>query len=201
MAFVTLLVAGLFVWGTHVALDGADWDESDAHQWVGVRSLNSARVLGAMMAPSSDEPEEPSARPGGLLPFARPAWVQSPEQREAHERITRQVGSVEVIAIVWERIMWGTAGFLALMALLSWITRYGRLWHIVAAIAILLSTAATVVGLRMLILPEYGGMPELPPRTYWALGIIQSMYGWILLVIFALPAARQSPPKEDSLPT
>ena len=159
-----------------------------------VLTPNSARFFLMMVTPpaaaSGPRRAEPEHRPGSIGVFD-----SAPENpREVRARLERQIGWVEGIVYVWRRVMWSVAGFLELVALLVVITRRSRLLHLRAGVVILLSTVATLVGMRLLIDPDHGGMEPLAIRAHIYVAAVQSAYGVVLLIAFArrprLAAAR-----------
>ncbi len=169
---LTATVAAACVWGA---------------QWVAdyVGTMNSARVLGALMtAAIPQQPAPVRSLPNQLFGGMGATPPVTPAQRESSRQMREQLGAVEAIVYVWRRIMWGLAAVLEAVALLSAMTRRVRLWHLLAAAAILLSTAATIVGMRMLVDPRWGGMPELPVRSYVYVAAVQSAYALVLLLAF-----------------
>jgi hypothetical protein len=201
------------LWSASFALDGGDrWRLG----WDGVRTINSVRYLMIAMMPCLPPPDE-GQRPGlsGLLPLGpRPAVEPRPDpaQVAAYNQMKRQIAAVEGLTYIWERLMWGLCGLLAAVALLSWVTPWGRFWHLLAAAAIFLMTAATLAGARYLDIPDGGGFgiwplsgptyealmarlglptggglgaPNLLLHVYLIMGGIFSAYGWLLVIIFA----------------
>lgn len=213
MAFVTLAMAGVYLWCTSFVLDGGErWGLG----WEGVRRINSARALMSVMIPRAPAPEmKPRSPLRGLLPFAPgPVDEPDPAQVAAYERMKKQIIAVEGVVYIWERLMWGFCGFLAAVALLSWLTPWGRLWHLLGAGAVFLITALTLAGMRYVDIPDGGGYgiwpfsgptcaswltrlgvptggglgaPNLLPRIYFAMGAILSAYGWLLVAAFLRP--------------
>jgi hypothetical protein len=222
VAFVTLVMAGAYLWGADVALNGGQrWGLS----WEGLRRINSARAIMMTLAPPPAlRSQADGVRPafGGIFPLAivpQPAGASptdDSEQIRASHRHVREVAAVEGAAWVWQRMVWGLCGLLAVVALLSWITPWGRAWHLVAALPILLVAFLSVASLRYLEIPdgqgmalwplkpewytaltqrwgipEGGGLPPLPARTYLVFGTVMSAYGWLLIGLFARRAVPE----------
>lgn len=150
-----------------------------------VLEYNAARGLLMIMLPSGFEPP-----PAATSPQASSASDDPFDPAEANPfadpaRLAQQVAAVEVIAYVWRRVMWGVAGLLEMVALLAVIARRSRVLQLVAAAVILLSTVATLVAMRLLIDPDYGGMADLPIRWHVMVAVAQSAYGVVLLAAFA----------------
>lgn len=229
MAFVTIIVAAGYLWATDVALNSGDrW----GIEWDGLRRTNSARALLMLNLPPVPSPtESPRPRLGGLLPFG-PALRPGPtsetseitaEQREIYRRRVRETAAVEGAAYVWERAMWGLCGLLGAVAVLSWMTPWGRGWHLLGGGAILLVTLFSLACLRYLEvpegggsaiwplkpqwhaalaqrwnIPEGGGLPPLPARTYLTFSTLLSAYGWLLVGVF-LRKWKSDPPIDTAL--
>lgn len=113
------------------------------------------------------------------------AWNSPGDVFDTVDQANQKIASIEFIVYVWRRIMWGVAGVLELVALLAAITRRGRFFHLLGAGVILLSTVATMVGMRFLVNPEYGGMQPLAARWYVIAAAAQSGYGVLLLIFYA----------------
>ena len=216
MAFFTLLVAGFYLFGTDLILNGGDrWHLN----WDGIRHTNAVRAVVIHFFPLPSAQTKPDEQRRGVdiltqlgSPPPRPgsAPTLSPEQRQAYERGLRELAAVEGTAWVWERVMWALCTLLVAVALLSWVTPWGRLFHLLGAAAIIVVTFFSLACLRYLELPdsrgqslwplslqayaalmekwdlpEGGGLPPLLPRTYLALAAILSTYGWVLVGVFA----------------
>lgn len=172
-AVITAVAAGLCLWAA-----GAVGDY--------VLTMNSARMMGAMIAgPAAVETKSSGLASGQRLPFLSRPRARVAGQPAKTTQLQRQIGTAEVVVYIWRRMMWVVAGILALIALLSWFTSKARLLHLSASAVILLSTVATLMGIRYLIAPEYGGMPPLPAKSYVCVAAVQSLYGLILLAVFA----------------
>ncbi len=212
-AFITIAFAGLYLLGTHFALHGGTlWGRS----WDGVQPINSTRALVSIMMPRAAVPED-TYKPGlGGLLFGAPGpgsavAAPDPEELAAHERMKRQIAAVEVVMYGWERLMWLFCGFLAVVAVLSWVTPWGRFWHLLGALAVFVMTAVTLAGTRYIDIPDGGGFgiwplsgrtyeaimagwglptggglgaPNLGRGVYLVLGGILSAYGWVLALVF-----------------
>lgn len=97
--------------------------------------------------------------------------------------LTKQIGTTAVIAYVWKYLMYITAAILEVAAFLG-TTRHGRRAYLVAGWAILVSTVCTIVAMKLLIDPSFGGMESLARRSYVYIALIQGGYGAILLAVF-----------------
>jgi hypothetical protein len=212
MAFLSVLVAGFYFFGTDLILNGGDrWHL----EWDGLRHTNSVRAVLVTVFPLPSASSAPSPAVGLLSGFGPPPrpGVEStptPEQREAVHHGLREVAAVEGAAWLWERVMWCLCLLLLAVALLSWITPWGRVFHLLAAIAIIAVTSFSLACLRYLELPDGrgvslwplspdayaalmekwaiphgGGLPPLLPRSYLALAALISTYGWLLIGVFA----------------
>ena len=164
------------------------WAYAWAAQYISqeyVLTPNSARFLVMMLTPPTTDP--------GMAPQEAPPPFSSSAPLQARHLMERQIGAVEVIVQVWQRMMWGLTGLLALTALLAAATGWGRFFHLVAAAGILLSAIGTLVAMRLLISQSYGGMDPLPIRSHVYVGLGQSAYAWLLLLAFARrPAAERT---------
>lgn len=186
VAVLTVYVAWALYWGSSQITER-------------VQSVNSARVITALMAGSAVAAEPPTYGTGSsILPFGGPpprrAAAPDPKQLEALDRIKRQVATVEVLILVWKYLIWGLAAILAAVSLLSVATRWSRPLNLTAGGLILLSTVGTLVALRVAIDPDRGGMPPLPLRTYLAAAVVQSSYGFVLLALFWRRVAGRAQP-------
>lgn len=200
---MTLVVAGALAWGAHYWADR-------------VRYVNSYRTTAGLLAASlvasssSTHGAPTTGQAGGALPMLRfpfpppnvdtaPADARSDddaasappstENLPSVREVLRQSGYLETLVYLWERIMWGAAAVIAALAVLSLLTRWGRALHLVAAILLLLSTAVTLAVLIKLVDPLGGGLPALPLQTYLAVAVVQSAYGWLLIVVFRWKAS------------
>jgi len=164
------------------------WMCAWATPWVVEKSkvleVNSTRVF-LMMMPAGGPWAQASDRAGGTSATGEPEPSGAMTREEFHKLTNEQIPAVEVIVYVWKRVMWGVAGFLGLVALLVAITGKSRLFHLLAAVVIFVSTVATLVAMRLLIDPDYGGMEPLPVRSHVYVAAAQSAYGVVLLIAFA----------------
>ena len=96
--------------------------------------------------------------------------------------LTKQIGITAVIAYAWKYLMYLTAAILEVAAFLS-TTRHRRKAHLAAACTILISTICTIVAMKLLISPSFGGMESLAKRSYIYIALIQGGYGAVLLVV------------------
>jgi len=95
--------------------------------------------------------------------------------------LTKQIGTTFVITYAWKFLMYITAAILEVAAFLG-TTRHGRRAYLAAACAILISTVCTVVAMKLLVAPSFGGMESLARRSYVYIALIQGGYGAILLL-------------------
>jgi hypothetical protein len=143
-----------------------------------VGTMNTARAIGALMAPGAGLPFIPGA-------FNTPPSAAPPTPIAQRRQLNNQIATVEIVTYIWRRAMLVVGILLELAAILSAITARVRLWHLIATTLILASTAATLVGLWLLIQPQWGGMPPLSQITYILTAAVQSVYGIVLLIAFA----------------
>ena len=162
---LTANVALLWAWGA--------WGVSQEY----VLTPNSARFLLAMLMPASE------ADSGSAI-TTTPNALPEETPRERRQRIERQIGTVEVIIYVWRRVMLGVVVVLELAALLSALTRWYRPLHLTAAVVMLLATVGTMVALRLLMSPAYGGMAPLAWQTHAYVAGAQLAYPILLLLAF-----------------
>ncbi len=109
--------------------------------------------------------------------------------------LTKQIGTTLVITYAWKYLMYLTAAILEVAAFLG-TTRHRRKAHLAAACAILISTICTIVAMKLLISPSFGGMESLAKRSYIYIALIQGGYGAVLLVVTLSrwkPAAQRCP--------
>ncbi|GMV95751.1 MAG: hypothetical protein AMXMBFR83_01220 [Phycisphaerae bacterium] len=169
MAFVTLLMAGVYLWIADFALHGGQrWGLG----WDGVLPLNSIRALLGAAVPRVEGEQGQTPPSFGGLPFfgpggrppARPRMTveERQAQTDARNRQSRQLAAVEAVAYGWQRLMWVLAGILLMVAVLSWITPWGRLWHLLAALAIFLTTTLTLAAVRYVDIPDGGALSIWP---------------------------------------
>lgn len=165
-------------------------------QYVG--TMNSARLIGALMTarmPETAPQPGSSLQPlfGGIGRQA-PAPRPSPEQEAKGAQMKAQTATVEAVAWTWRWMTWVLAGWLQVAALVGAITGRLRKWQLLAAAAILLSTAGTGVGLWLLVNPAWGGMPPLSRWTYVLVPAIQGLYAFVLIAAYArrLPGPSQT---------
>jgi len=138
-----------------------------------VMTPNAARALGMLFAGSAMSVPADDQDGDGELSF-----------REFMAAQERQLGAVEAIVVVWRWIMWSVGGLLGVLALLAAITERCRLWLLMAGGVILLSTVASILAMRMLIHPDYGGMPPLSPWSHVIVASVQSLFGFVLLIAY-----------------
>jgi hypothetical protein len=119
------------------------------------------------------------------MPTSSPAEQGGPMPALPVAQLTRATSYAEVVVYVWERISYGVAGVLGLVGLVGLISRRVRGPHLFAAIVLLLGTAATLVGMRLLVDPDGGAFHPLPLQSYLIAGLAQSVYALILLGAFA----------------
>jgi hypothetical protein len=81
---------------------------------------------------------------------------------------------------------------LALAGVAAIWSRWKRALLLGAAVVIVLATAATLVGLWTLMAPHLGGLPPLSGWTFAAVGVGQSVYGFVLLAALACRPGGQS---------
>jgi hypothetical protein len=174
----TLLVAGGFAYAGH-----------SLSRYIG--SMNTARVVGALMTAPLADTGSAQTFTGGLFGVLNNAVRMSMDQRQAAEEMRRQraelqkqVAAVEVIAAVWRYAMWGVAGALALLAIIACLSGRPRTCMLGASAIILISTVATLVGMWLLMAPHIGGMPPLQARIYVYVAAAQSAYAWVLLAAY-----------------
>lgn len=96
--------------------------------------------------------------------------------------LTEQIGITLVITYAWKYLMYLTAAILEVAAFLS-TTRHRRKACLAAACTILISTICTIVAMKLLISPSFGGMESLAKRSYIYITLIQGGYGAVLLVV------------------
>ena len=155
-----------------------------------VKTMNSARFLGAVMTGSiTDQPTVPRLRSNQLIPFApAPPPGRTPEDIEAFKKNQEQIAYTEGVVYVWETFMYWMVRFLVMVGVVSLLAGWARGLHLTAAVVILLSTAATLIGFNFLIDPEKGGMPRLSIWTHIIVAAVQSAYGLVLVIAFARKA-------------
>jgi hypothetical protein len=187
----------VFPWLTLIV--AAFWVHS-GRQWAPqMRESNSARLMcslfvGGMGIGSSAADSNSGLLPSfGLLASASHSTATASGERKAptvYANLHHSSKMVETTVYAWERMMYGVAGLLVVAALASWVTRRARMAHLVAAVTMLLGTAATLAAMRWIEHPSGGNMPPLPIRQYLLAGSTLSAYAWVLLVAFARRTAR-----------
>lgn len=148
-----------------------------------VRGINSARVVGALMAGGlafhaplpggSVDPRPPSGASDGA-----PAAAPPPTQDII---MSRNAAFVETVADLWLRVMLGTAGVVGVLGLLAARVRRPRPLHVLTAACLLACAATTLAGMRLLVDPDYGGLPPLPFVSYLCVGLVLSVHACVLL--------------------
>ncbi|MBP7933426.1 MAG: hypothetical protein KA354_02150 [Phycisphaerae bacterium] len=181
---VTLAVAALW---TLAAKGAADH----------VNHSNLARLMGTVMFGTSLSPDSGNET---ALPFPLPGPKQTrpaPAKPLFHESLARQSGSVEGTTYIWRWSMMAVAVLLTFAAILSLATSQTRPLHLLAALVILASTVGTYLAIRQLVNPARGGLEEQPLLFYVLVLGLQSLYGWVLLFLFApRPAPRMPAPSQ-----
>lgn len=173
---LTIIVAGFWAWGAAAAVKHTG-------------SVNTTRALLMFMTPSSMPASNPyiQGRPSHNIfsVLAGAAATVTPEQRAAQELLQRQIGITEGILLVWKWCMWGLAALFVLLALAGMATKTSRGCHWAIALLMLLGVAGTIVGMRMMQSPAWGGMPPLSRLSYLLVGLIQGAYAGVLIVAYA----------------
>ncbi len=178
-----------------VAFALAGWYEAEKR----VLPVNSARLLEIHMLQTemrikaaSRSSREGLSRPATKSADGNSETADEPEDIEKRiAALTEQMATTAIIAYVWKYLMFLTAAILEMAALLS-TTRRRRGAHLVAAWAVLISTACTLIAMRLLVSPSFGGMESLSIRSYLYIATIQGSYGALLLAVF-LKKPRISP--------
>ena len=171
-----------------------------------VLTANSARVMGLLLIPPrslSDVKSRATTASSPSLAVTIPG-MNPPETADEEETtaamtaaqmrklIRQQIPAVEVIVHIWRWAMWGVGGWLGLMSLLAAISSRARPFMLMAVGVILLSTIASLVAMRLLIDPDYGGMPPLLIWSYIIVAAGQSAWAWVLLIAYRRPMQTQS---------
>ncbi len=172
LGLFTLVVA--LAWGAG-ALAVADY----------VRGINAARVLGALMTGGLNLA---APLPGDPAGSASPSGDSGGERRTAALLIKDTIMShnaafVEAAVDLWLRAMLGGSGVIGVLGLLAARVRRPRPLHVLTAACLLACAAATLAGMRLLVDPDYGGLPPLPFLSYLCVGLVQSVYAWVLLAV------------------
>lgn len=165
------------------------WIEGAAFLAAHAKTTNSARAFGLLFTASMSN-QQPQARVPIRIPL--PGLVSPPAQDGAVPQISQdprtkqkaQILFVEIAVFAWENAMYGIGALLTLFGAFSFRGRLGRPLHLAAGVIILLSTLATIATMALLTNPERGGMEPLSMWNYLVVGIIQSAYGMVLLVVF-----------------
>ena len=179
---LTANVAWLGAWQAYEVSQEYVLDASSARRYLMLASPSFRDILlfpSLFLRPESQPTSRPASR------SAAHDELSPREILDAYNELDRQDAAIQVIVTVWRRIIWGVAGFVGLTALLAAVTQMSRLFHLLAAGVILLSTMVTLVGMSFLIDPDYGGMEPLAWRWYFCVAAIQSAYGFMLLLAFA----------------
>jgi hypothetical protein len=167
-----------------------------------VLHLNAFRMVSAVGAAHAGD-DAATSRPIRLatrIDFLNPTtWEPSTRDPAAAERerarrdeVMKQIGFVEISAVVWK---WSTVAIGGFVILLGAATRVRPRWHRgplwATAPLILVAAAYTLAGMHALI--AYGGFPPQPLLHYVLVGIVASTYGWILLVYLVWTRRRLVP--------
>ncbi|MBI4581734.1 MAG: hypothetical protein HY718_18705 [Planctomycetes bacterium] len=208
----SLIVAGLFAWGTqqiaaHVreyngaraagglfiagmlANRGAGGDPGTSPGHIGLPALPLPGMVGASSPAADDGDISSKPRPGAGDGDASDSRPPAAVPELPLERLTRATAHAETIVFVWERVMYGVAAVLGLAGVVGLATSWVRVSHLIAAIVVLLSAVGTIVGMRLLVSPDGGAFHELSVKSYVVAGVVQSLYGWVLLGVFRLRPA------------
>jgi len=204
-ACLSLLVAAVWVGGTW-------WTATHVREYSSSRAVGGLIVAG-MVGRAAPHPagERQGSEVMGLpwlrfpaIPQSAPADSESAGTETSSElshpdlpmlpldQLTSATAYAEVVVYVWERVMYTVAGVLVLAAVAGLFTLWGRGSHLAAAAAILLSTAGTLVGMRLLVSPEGAAFHPLPLESYLLAGVGQSLYGLVLLIAFC-PRGNRRP--------
>jgi len=150
-------------------------------------SINFARTLLAAMTPQTPG-TQPAVRlpPNPLFPVGPAvALPRDKPETEVSRRSPPPFFYVEGVVYVWEKVMYGVAGLLGLVGILSLSRRLVRGLHLIAGGVILLSTVGTLVGMYLLSAPDKGGLQPLWIGTHILVALVQSAYGVAVLLAFA----------------
>lgn len=146
---------------------------------------NLARLMGTVMFGTSLSPD---AGDGTSSPFLLPGERRNrsgPGLPLFHNSLARQSEAVETTTYIWRWGMTAVAILLALTGIVSLAVGWARPLHLAAAVVILASSIGTYVALRQLVDPARGGLAEQPSIFYALVLGLQSLYGWVLLILFA----------------
>lgn len=188
---MSLVVAGLF--------SVATWQVAGrVREYNSQRAVGGLIVAGLMAHPAANGTSTVNERTG--LPWLSfpPGAASGPADAEiANEpageatsdvrplsmpELTRATGQAEAVVWAWERALYCTAGIVALAGLIGLLTRWVRGPHLVAAVAIILSTVGTVVAMRVLVDPARAAFHPLPLESYMLAAVCQAAYGLVLSV-------------------
>ncbi|HSW46766.1 MAG TPA: hypothetical protein VLM89_14485 [Phycisphaerae bacterium] len=150
-----------------------------------VRRTNTTRVMAeAMFGGHGANDQRQSPLQSLLRPRLPSSALTTTAPPAGSSDLGRRAGWVELVAWYWERGMYCVgAGLIIAGVLAAAFTRWSRAVQILAGLAILAATAATLVGLNTLSRPSLGDLPPLSPWTYVIVGTTQSGYGWVLLLV------------------
>jgi hypothetical protein len=107
------------------------------------------------------------------------------------DSLQNQMGVTFVIGYAWKYMMYLMAVLLEALAIVAVLLEHRRWPQLTAGLLILISTTLTLVGMSLLMNPDYGGMERLQTQSYVYAGLIQGGYGVILLIAALWPSGRQ----------
>jgi hypothetical protein len=178
---LTFLVAALWAWGAWAAVKHTG-------------SVNTTRALLMLMTPSTMPASNPyfQARPShNIFSVLAGAATVTSEQRAAQEKLQQQIGMTEGILLVWKWCMWALAGIFTLLTLTGLTMGRSRGCQIAVGVLMLAGVALTLLGMRLMQLPDWGGMPPLSPLSYVLVALVQGAYAVVLFVVFGPSVAKR----------
>ena len=154
------------------------WAYTGWHQAAVLRKANSARLVGHLFTGGMGL-GQPFPQIGGAAATSTLSGARSPLAE-----LQQSLQTVEVVVDRWQWIMYRIAGTIAFLAVASWVTGWTRATHLVAVVIMLIGTITTLIGMRLIEHPQFGNMPPLPLYQYVLVGVVLSVYAWVLLVVF-----------------
>jgi len=188
LSLVSLVVAGFWVFQLTPRSDTLFGHKIKIHSfhnvdwWIKNRVLASSIGQVSEMSKAQDNPLAVL----GLAPGAKQTAKESKQDRERKARLMDEYAShMKVLGatrMVWVCIAWLAGLWLLVAAVLGLLgRRVSRKLHVQAAVAMLLSTCATVAGIYVAI--HWGGMPGLPDEMFYAkIAFVQSAFAWVILL-------------------
>ena len=163
LAIISVLAAGIWLWGVHYKAD----------PWIG-KVLIASYIGNAMSSLPSSPDQERKLTPEQLK-------EQRLQAKADGAKLIRQGAIRTAEMYIWLGIAYVAGGWLALAGLVGVLGgRVSLRMQRQAALLMILSTIASIAGIWVAI--KWGGMPPLHLEFYAKIGAVQSSYAWFLLI-------------------